>query len=125
MLVIEYIIKIKGICDALRSINVIVDEDEMVQVCIGGLVLRTGKVRIVICTQEKLLSFFDLQSMLMVEENHASGSRTTQSDNRMLYMEANQPMGVDDEVGWLAMEDSGKSKTVGTKIVLRAVLNPP
>ena len=45
-----------------------------------------------ICTREKPL-FFDLQSMLIVKENHASGSRITQSDNWMLYTEAERPRG--------------------------------
>ena len=39
-----------------------------------------------ICTREKPL-FFDLQSMLIVKENHASGSRITQSERWMLYTE--------------------------------------
>ena len=57
-------------CDALGSINVVVDEDEMVQICLGGLAQRYGPIRMAICTREKPPSFFDLQSMLMVQENH-------------------------------------------------------
>ena len=33
----DYTAKIKSICDSLGSININVDEDEMVQVCLGGL----------------------------------------------------------------------------------------
>ena len=33
----DYITKIKSICDSLSSINMNVDEDEMIQVCLGGL----------------------------------------------------------------------------------------
>ena len=36
MSVSDYIVKIKSICDSLGSINVNVDEDEMVQVCLGS-----------------------------------------------------------------------------------------
>ena len=37
MLVTDYTTKIKEICDALGSINVTFDEDEMVQICLDGL----------------------------------------------------------------------------------------
>ena len=40
MLVTEYTTKVKGICDALGSINVTVDEDEMAQICLVGLAQR-------------------------------------------------------------------------------------
>ena len=75
MFVTDYNTKIKEICSALGSINMMVDEDKMVQICLDGLTQRST-----ICTLEKPLSFFDLQSMLMVEENHMSGLRTTQLD---------------------------------------------
>ena len=88
MSVTDYSTKVKEICDALGSINVTMDEDEMVQICLDGLAQRYEPIQMTICTREKTLSFFDLQSMLMVEENHASGSQTTQSDSRILYTEA-------------------------------------
>ena len=37
MSLIDYTTKIKEIYDLLDSINVTVDEDEMVQICLGGL----------------------------------------------------------------------------------------
>ena len=37
MSVADYTAWIKEICDSLASINVTVEEDEMVQVCLGGL----------------------------------------------------------------------------------------
>ena len=40
-------------CDALGSINVMVDEEEMVQICLGGLAPRYGLIRTLICTREK------------------------------------------------------------------------
>ena len=38
MSITDYTIKIKEIYDAFWSINVMVDEDEMVQFCLGDLV---------------------------------------------------------------------------------------
>ena len=99
MSVTNYTTKVKQICDALGSINLTVDEDKMVQICFGDLAQRYGPILTAICTWEKPPSFFDLQKMLMVEENHTSGSWTTQSDNEMLYTEADGPVGVEDEVG--------------------------
>ena len=37
MSVSDYTTKIKSICDSLGSININIDKDEMVQVCLGGL----------------------------------------------------------------------------------------
>ena len=99
----NYTTKIKEICDVLKSINVMVDEDEIVQICLGGLAQRYVPIQIAICTRDKPSSFFELQSMLMVEENHVSGLKTTQPNSRMLYMEANWSVGVEDEVGQHAM----------------------
>ena len=112
MSVTDYTTKIKEICDALGSINVTVDKYEMVQICLVGLVQRYGPIRMVICTRQKPPSFFDLQSMLMVEENHVSGSRTTQSENEMLYTEANRPLGVEDEVDRHAMGAADKNRKI-------------
>ena len=47
MSVADYTTKIKEICNSLASVNVNVEEDEMVQVCLDGLVLEIStKVRI-------------------------------------------------------------------------------
>ena len=48
----------------------------------------SASVRIIL----KPPSFFDLQSMLMVEENHAGSTRDVSSDGQMLYMEADRPL---------------------------------
>ena len=37
MKVTNYTMKIKEIYDAFRSINVMVDEDEIIQICLGGI----------------------------------------------------------------------------------------
>ena len=78
--------KIKEICDALRSISLTKDETEMVQICLGGLAQKYRPIQTTICMREKPLSFFDLQSMLLVEENHIVASASMHANNKMLYM---------------------------------------
>ena len=80
--VADYTSKIKD--DSLASIDVNIEEGEMVHICLGGLASKFGAFRIVVCTRENTLSFFDLQSMLLVEENHAGASTSTHTDNNML-----------------------------------------
>ena len=46
----DYTMKVKEVCDALGSINVMVDEDEMVQICLGGLAQRYMPIWMTICT---------------------------------------------------------------------------
>ena len=65
----------------------------MVQVYLGGLASKFGAFRTAVCTRENTPSFFDLQSMLLVEENHAGASTSTQTDNKMLYMKGDRPRG--------------------------------
>ena len=67
----SYTLKIKELCDALRSIDVVIDDSEMVQICPGGLAPRFNTMRTVVLAREKTPSFFDLQSILLVEENYA------------------------------------------------------
>ena len=93
MSVTDYTTKVKEICDALGFINVTVDEDVMVHICLGCLAQRYGPIWTAIYTQEKPPSFFDLQLMLIVAKNHVSGSRTTHSDSWMLYTKAELPRG--------------------------------
>ena len=45
MYVSDYTSKIKSICDSLVSINFNIDEHEMVQLCLGGLVQRFNPLR--------------------------------------------------------------------------------
>ena len=45
MSVSDYTVKIKSICDLLGSININVDEEEMVLVCLGGLTQRLNPFR--------------------------------------------------------------------------------
>ena len=93
MTVANYTSKIKDICDSIASINVIVEEGEMVKICHGGFTSKFGAFRIAVCTRENTPSFFDLQSMLVVEENHVGVSTSTHADNKMLYTERDMPCG--------------------------------
>ena len=78
----NYTLKIKEFCDSLRSINVNIDNDKMVQVCLGGLAPQFDAIRLVVLTRENPPSF-DLQSMLLVEENLVR-TRGNTSDRQML-----------------------------------------
>ena len=69
--VTDYTSKIKDICDSLASIDVNVEQGEMLQIYIGGLASKFGAFRNVVCTRDNTSLFSDLQSMLLVEENHA------------------------------------------------------
>ena len=75
MSVTDYTTKMKEIYDVLGSINVTIDEDKMVRICLGDLAHWYRPILTGICTREKPLSLFDLLSMLMVEENHTYGPR--------------------------------------------------
>ena len=87
----DYTSKIKDICDSLASIEVNIKEREMVQICLRGLAPKFGAFRTAVCTREKTSSFFDLQSILLVEENHAGASMSMHTDSRMLYTEGDRP----------------------------------
>ena len=71
MSITNYTLKIKELCDALGSINVVIDDDEMVRICLEGLAPRFSTIRSAILARENQPSFFDLQSILLVEEYHA------------------------------------------------------
>ena len=60
MSVANYTSKIKDIYDSLASVDVNVEEDEMVQDCLGGLASKFGAFRTTVCTRENMPSFFDL-----------------------------------------------------------------
>ena len=66
MFVSDYTAKVKSIYDSLSSININIDEDEMVQVYLGSLAQQFDPIRITILAREKPHSFFNLQSMLLV-----------------------------------------------------------
>ena len=67
MSVSDYTDKIKSIWDSPGSININVEEGEMVQVWLGGLAQGTNPLRTTILARETPPLFFNLQSMLLVE----------------------------------------------------------
>ena len=87
MSITSYTLKIKELCDALGSIDVIIDDSEMVQICLGGLAPRFNTMRTAVLAREKTPSFFDLQSILLVEENHAR-QRSNTPEGQMLYSQS-------------------------------------
>mgnify|MGYP006889251511 CR=1 FL=1 len=60
MSIVSYTLKIKELCDALRSINIVIDDNEMVQICLNGLAPRFGTIRSTILERENPPYFFDL-----------------------------------------------------------------
>jgi hypothetical protein len=91
--VADYTLKINEICESLASVDVNIDDSEKVQICLGGLASKFGAFQRAVCTRETMLSFFDLQSMLLVEENHVGASTSTHTDIKMLYTEGERPRG--------------------------------
>ena len=61
MSVADYTSKFNEIYDSLVSININIEEDEMVQVCLGGLASKCKMFQMVVCTKENTPSFFELQ----------------------------------------------------------------
>ena len=88
----DYTTRIKEVSNSLASMSVIVEENELVQICLRGLASKFGSLQTVVCTRENTPSFFDLQSKLLVEENHAGASTSMHAD-MMLYMEEGRPRG--------------------------------
>ena len=46
--VADYTSKIKDICDSLASIDVNIEEGEMVQICLGGLASKFGAFQLLL-----------------------------------------------------------------------------
>ena len=88
MSISSYTLKIKEPCDSLESNNVNFNDDEMVQICPGGLAPWFGAIRSVVLARENPPSF-GLQSMLLVEENHIR-IRSNESDGQMLYISTDE-----------------------------------
>ena len=80
----DYTTRIKEVSNSLASMSVIVEENELVQICLRGLASKFGSLQTVVCTRENTPSFFDLQLMLLVEENHVGASTSTHADNKIL-----------------------------------------
>ena len=70
MLVNEYALKIKSICESLASINVNVEDDDKVEICLRGLGPQYKSFKTSILTRDSIPSFPNLVSMLVVEERN-------------------------------------------------------
>jgi hypothetical protein len=70
MSVNEYALKIKSICESLASINVKVEDDDKVEICLRGLGPKYKSFKTSILTRDNIPSFPDLVSMLVVEERN-------------------------------------------------------
>ena len=92
MSITNYTLKIKEHCDSLDLISINMEDDEMVQICLGGLTPRFDTMRTVVLARENPPSLFDLQSMLLVEENHV-GTRRNASEGHMLYTHSGRGRG--------------------------------
>ncbi len=79
----EYSLKIKGIVESLASINVFVDDDDLVSVCLNGLGKEYKPFKTSITVRENVPNFRDLVSMLIVEEKTLNGDCSTKNKNNV------------------------------------------
>ncbi len=79
----EYSLKIKGIVESLSSINVSVDDDDLVNVCLNGLGKEYKLFKTSITVKENVPNFRDLVSMLIVEEKTLNEDCSTQNNNHI------------------------------------------
>ena len=77
----EYVLKIKSLCESLASINVQVDDDDKVEVCLRGLGPQYKAFKTSIQTRENITNFADLVSMLIIEEKTLGEDQSSQSKN--------------------------------------------
>ena len=98
MSVTDYTAKIKSICNSLGSININVNEDKIVQVCLGGLAQRFDPLRTTILARENPPSFFNLQSMLSVEETHGQARHRKGKCSSRIRMVVGGKVGAVEEV---------------------------
>jgi hypothetical protein len=79
----EYSLKIKGIVESLASINVFVDGDDLVSVCLNGFGKEYKPFKSSIIVRENVPNFRDLVSMLIVEEKTLNEDCSTQNKNNV------------------------------------------
>jgi hypothetical protein len=79
----EYSLKIKGIVESLTSINVFVDDDDLVNVCLNGLGKEYKPFKTSIIVRENVPNFRNLVSMLIVEEKTLNENYSTQHKNNV------------------------------------------
>ncbi|MCO5550227.1 hypothetical protein L7F22_003709 [Adiantum nelumboides] len=68
LLVNDYTLKIKTLCESLSSIGVAVDDDDKVEACLRGLGNAYKQFKTNIRTRENIPHFLELSSLLVVEE---------------------------------------------------------
>jgi hypothetical protein len=79
----EYSLKIKGIVQSLASINVSLDDDDLVSVCLNGLGKECKPFKTSIIVKENVPNFRDLVSMLIVEQKTLNEDCSTQNKNNV------------------------------------------
>jgi hypothetical protein len=79
----EYSLKIKGIIESFTSINVSVDDDDLVSVCLNGLRKEYKPFKTSITVRENVPNFRDLVSMQIVEEKTLNEDYSTQNKNNI------------------------------------------
>ncbi len=79
----EYSLKIRGIVESLASINAFVDDDDLVNVCLNGLGKEYKPFKTSITVRENVPNFWDLVSMLIVEEKTLNEDYSTQNKNNV------------------------------------------
>ena len=70
MLIGDFALTIKSICESLASIDVAVDDEDWGEVWLCGLRPQYKSFKISILTRENAPTFDDLVSMLIVEERN-------------------------------------------------------
>ena len=69
MSITGYTLKIKELCDALGSINIVIDDDKMVQICLGDICCLAGRTSHNTCVLPTLLQRGDKVRMLEHDRN--------------------------------------------------------
>jgi len=77
----DYTLKIKGIIESLSSINVSVDYDDLVSMCLNGIGKEYKLFKISIIVRENVPKFWYLVSMLIIEEKTVGEDSSTESKN--------------------------------------------
>ncbi len=80
----EYSLKIKGIVESLASINVFVDDDDLVNVCLNGLGKEYKPFKTSMTVRVNVPNFRDFVSMLIVEEKTLNEDCSTQNKNNVM-----------------------------------------
>jgi hypothetical protein len=79
----EYSLKIKGIVESLASINVSMDDNNLVSICLNGLGKEYKPFKTSIIVKENVPNFWDLVSILIVEEKTLNEDCFTQNKNNV------------------------------------------